>query len=422
MKSILRLPPALKHRKFSLLWCGMLISTAGSQMQLWALFWHIRSLSDQPVAVSGVGVARFVPILLLSLFAGLVADRRERRKVMMTTQSVMMLTALALSGLTALGWIQLWHIYLLTAIQAAAISFDTPARQALVPNLLPKEHLPSAFSLNSIAMTTGSIVGPALSGVVIAYAGQEFTYLFNAVSYLGVLLALVAMGDVPQQRAMRVSRGSGVDWAAIRDGVRFIRRSPIILSSMLLDFLATFFSSANTLLPFVAQDILRVGAVQYGWLAGAQSLGGILAGLAISQREQLRRQGVLLLNAVLAFGAATILFGLSRSFWLTFAALALIGGADAVSTILRNTIRQLQTPDDLRGRMVSINQIFFMGGPQLGEIEAGLVAQAFGVPAAILTGGLGCILSVGLVAGFWPQLRRFNGDEPVMAGARSGAG
>ena len=399
----------------------MLISVAGSQMQLWALFWHIRTLSDQPVAVSGVGISRFLPILLLSLFAGLAADRHNRRRVMLITQSLMMFTALALAALTAGGIIRLWHIYLLTALQAAAIAFDTPARQALIPNLLPKEDLPSAFSLNSIAMTTGSIVGPALSGVVIAYAGQQFTYLFNAISYLAVIAALIAMGEVPQQAAARLSAARGIDWAAIRQGIRFILHSPIILSSMLLDFLATFFSSANTLLPFIAQDILRVGPVEYGWLAGAQSIGGIVAGLALSQRSNLRRQGIILLDAVLVFGAATMIFGLSRWFWLTFLALMLIGAADAVSTILRNTIRQLQTPDALRGRMVSINQIFFMGGPQLGEIEAGLVAQAFGVPAAVITGGLGCILAVGLVGWRWPQLRRFNGDEPILAGARSSA-
>ena len=421
MKPFLHLPPALRHRKFTLLWAGMLISVAGSQMQLWALFWHIRTLSDQPVAVSGVGVARFIPILLLSLFAGLMADRHNRRRLMLTTQSVMMLTALILAGLTAFGMIRLWHVYVLTALQAAAIAFDTPARQALIPNLLPKEDLPSAFSLNSIAMTTGSIVGPALSGVVIAYAGQEFTYLLNGISYLAVIAALIAMGEVPQQAAARLTAKRGIDWPAIRQGIRFILHSPIILSSMLLDFLATFFSSANTLLPFVAQDILRVGPVEYGWLAGAQSVGGIIAGLALSQRSNLRRQGIILMDAVLVFGAATMIFGLSRWFWLTFLALMLIGAADAVSTILRNTIRQLQTPDALRGRMVSINQIFFMGGPQLGEIEAGVVAQAFGVPAAIITGGLGCILAVGLVGWRWPELRRFNGDEPVLAGARSSA-
>ncbi len=185
---------------------------------------------------------------------------------------------------------------------------------------------------------------------------------------------------------------------------------------MLLDFLATFFSSANTLLPFIAQDILKVGPVEYGWLAGSQSLGGVIAGLVLSQKSNLTRQGRMLLGAVGIFGLATILFGISRSYLLTFIALAVIGGSDAVSTVLRNTIRQLQTPDHIRGRMVSINQIFFMGGPQLGEIEAGLVAQAFGVVAAVVSGGIGCLAAVMWVGWRWPQLRRFNGDEPVLAG------
>lgn len=422
MKPFLRLPPALRHRRFTLLWAGMLISVAGSQMQLWALYWHIRQLSDQPAAVSGVGAARFLPILLFSLVAGVAADVRNRRKIMLVTQTVMMLTAFGLAGLTFLGLTRLWHIYLLTAVQAAAIAFDTPARQALVPNLLPKEDLPSAFSLISIAQTTGSIVGPALSGVVIALAGQGYTYLINAISFISVILALLLMGAVPQERALLNGSRSAFNLPAIREGLNFILHSPVIISSMLLDFLATFFSSANTLLPFVAQDILKVGPVPYGWLASAQSAGGILAGLSLSQRTRLQRQGRLLLQAVVVFGIATIVFGISRNFYLTFLALAIVGGADAVSTILRNTIRQLQTPDSMRGRMVSINQIFFMGGPQLGEIEAGLVAQAFGTPAAIVSGGIGCILAVGWVAVRWPQLARFNGDEAILAGTPAKAG
>ena len=417
MKKFLTLPPALRHRNFTLLWAGMLISVAGSQMQLWALYWHIRVLSDQPVAVSGIGLARFIPILAFSLFAGLVADQHNRRKVLLITQTVMLMTALGLAVLTFFGHIQLWQIYLLTAIQAVAISFDTPARQALIPNLLPNNDLPSAFSLNSIAQTTGAIIGPAASGFIIAYYGQGFTYLINAISFLAVIVALLMMGPISQVGVVR-SNGQPVrNLEAIKDGIRFITRSPIILSSMVLDFLATFFSSANTLLPFVAQDILHVGPVEYGWLAGAQSAGGILIGLAISQRSTMRRQGRLLLGSVVIFGLATIVFGVSRSIAVTFVALALIGGSDTVSTILRNTIRQLQTPDAMRGRMVSVNQIFFMGGPQLGEIEAGLVAQAFGTPAAIVTGGLGCILAVAAIVWRWPQLHRYNGDEPVLAGS-----
>jgi len=184
---------------------------------------------------------------------------------------------------------------------------------------------------------------------------------------------------------------------------------------MILDFIATFFSSANTLLPYFAQNVLRVGEVAYGWLASAQSVGAVCVGLIASQYSHIRRQGPLLLGAVVVFGVATIVFGISRIYALVFLALALMGAADSVSTIIRNTVRQMITPDSLRGRMTSINQIFFMGGPQLGEIEAGAVAQFFGVPFAIITGGVGTILGVWLVASVWPSLTRYSGDEPNVA-------
>ncbi|TLN14697.1 MFS transporter, partial [bacterium] len=314
------------------------------------------------------------------------------------------------------GQIRLGWIYLLTAVQAVAISFDLPARQALIPNLLPREDLASAFSMSSIAADLGSIIGPGLSGLTIAALGLSSVYFINAVSFLAVIAALLLIGPVPQQAVKHERQASlrgrvGAGLFDIREGVRFIQHQPIILGSMILDFFATFFSSANTLLPFIARDVLKVGVQQYGWLSAAQSIGAVGAALVISQRTRMRRQGQLLLGAVVIFGLATALFGLSRSFWLTLGALILIGAGDSVSTILRNTIRQLQTPDALRGRMISINQIFFQGGPQLGEVESGLVAQAFGPAAAIISGGLGCVLAAGLVARQWPQLKAYDGGE-----------
>jgi MFS family permease len=410
----MRLPPALRHRRYALLWAGQLISIAGSQMQLWALYWHIRTLTDSPAALSIIGAVRFVPILLIAPVAGLFADLYNRRRIILLTQTMMALVALSLALLTAGGEIQLWQIFSLTAVQAVAISFDSPSRQALIPNLVPREDLPSAFSLNSIAHSIGAIVGPALSGVVIAGLGQEYTYLINAVSFLSVIAALVLMGRV-EQSVDPEARRRGLQLGAIAEGVRFILGRKIILSSMLLDFWATFFSSANTLLPFVATDLLRVGPVEYGWLSAGQSIGAVSVGLVLSQRSGLRRQGLLLVSAVVVFGLATVLFGLSQVFWLTLLALILVGAADSLSTIVRNTIRQLQTPDYIRGRMTSLNQIFFMGGPQLGEVEAGLVAQAFGVPAAIITGGIGCIVAAGAISARWPVLPRYNGDEPTPA-------
>jgi MFS family permease len=410
------LPPALRHRRFTLLWAGLFISIAGSQMQFWTLLWHIRELTDQPIAVSGIGLARFLPILAFALIGGLFADRYDRRKIMLITQAGQALVALALGLLTLTGGIRLGWIYLLTAVQAAAISFDLPARQSIIPNLLPREDLPSAFSMTSIAADLGAIIGPALSGLAIAGMGLFSVYLINAASFLAVIAALLAIGPVAQQAAKREAHNGlrarvGAGLLDIRAGWRFILGQPVILGSMILDFFATFFSSANTLLPFIARDVLHVGVQQYGWLSAAQSIGAVSAALFISQHARLRKQGRLLLGAVVVFGLATALFGLSRSFWLTLGALILIGAADSVSTILRNTIRQIQTPDELRGRMISINQIFFQGGPQLGEVESGLVAQAFGPAAAIISGGLGCVLAAGLVARRWPHLRGYDGGE-----------
>ena len=184
-----------------------------------------------------------------------------------------------------------------------------------------------------------------------------------------MLLALVLMGSVEQQ--VQPGERVTINLSAIREGIQFILAQPIILSTMMLDFFATFFSSANTLMPIFARDILHVGAIEYGWLSAAQSIGAVGVALVISQVHEIRRQGPIFLISVVIFGLATIFFGLSRLFWVAMLALVLVGAADSVSTIIRNTIRQLQTPDYIRGRMTSINQIFFMGGPQLGEVEAG---------------------------------------------------
>lgn len=411
----LHIPPALHHRKFRLLWIGLAISVAGSQMQVWALLWHIRTLTDQPIALGAIGLARIVPIIAFSLVGGAVADTLNRRLVLFITQSAMALTALALAWLTFQDRIELWQIYALTATQAVAIAFDLPARQALVPNLVPGRDLPNAFSLQAIAFQTGSILGPAMSGLVIAYWGQPYTYLFNAVSFLAVIAALIAIGPVPQQ--LQPGERAEVSLHSIAEGVRFILAQPIIFSSMLLDFFATFFSSANTLMPIFARDILGVGAIEYGWLSAAQSIGAVIAALVISQIDEIRRQGFIFLASVVAFGLATIAFGLSRTLLVAMLALVLVGASDSVSTIIRNTIRQLQTPDHIRGRMTSINQVFFLGGPQLGEVEAGAVAQIFTAPFAVISGGVGCILAVVWIARRWPQLLHYNGDEPVRAGA-----
>jgi MFS family permease len=411
---MIHIPPALKHRRFFYLWLGQLISVSGTQMQIWAIFWHIRTLTDQPIAISGVGLVRIVPVIVFSLVSGAVADSYNRRTIILITQSTAGVLALLLGLFTQFGHITIWYIYIVTALQAVVVAFDGPARAALIPNLVPNKDLANAFSLNSIAFEAGSVIGPALSGLVIAAAGQASVYYINAISYIAVLIALALIGKV-SQKIDRLT--TGISLEAIRTGIRFILNKPILLSSMIVDFIATFFASANTLMPFVARDVLHVGVVAYGWLSAAQAVGAVLAGVVISQVHQLRRQGPLFLGAVLVFGLATIVFGAATTFVLAWCALAVTGAADSVSTIIRNTIRQLETPDEIRGRITSVNQIFFQGGPQLGELEAGAVAQLFGAPFAIISGGIGCIIGVFLIVFKWPQIRIYNGDEPQIAGA-----
>ena len=409
------IPPAFKHRRYFYIWLGLLISMAGSNMQLTAIHWHIRELTGEPdpLALGGIGVARFLPVVIFSLIGGAVADTLNRRKILFTTQSILAVQALVLGYLTFSGNISIWSIYILTAVQGAAASFDLPARQAMVPNLVPRSDLPSAFSLSSIAFNIGSMAGPVLASLVIKDWGLEWVYVINAISFLAVIIALVLIGHVPQEK----TQSNGINLSSVWDGVKFIFSRQLILSTMVMDFIATFFASANTMMPIIARDILRVGVVEYGWLTMAQSTGSVLAGLVVSQFKQIRKQGMAFLVSVMTFGLATIIFGLTRSLGLALVALAIVGAADAVSTIIRNTIRQLQTPDHIRGRMTSVNQIFFMGGPQLGEVEAGLVASAFGVPFAIVSGGIGCILGMGIVAWKWPQLVAYDGYEPQPAAA-----
>jgi len=315
-------------------------------------------------------------------------------------------------------------------IQSVAVAFDGPARQALIPSLVPRENLANAYSLTSIASKVGGILGPAICGVVIAFLGLQWAYWINAISYLAVIAALIAMGDIRtviEKKAFELrgspgsseivpvpARGTGRGTIRdIREGIEFIKNSPIIFSVMILDFFGTFFSSANTLLPFVARDILHVGPIQYGWLSASQSIGTVIIGLYLSQKTKLLRQGMLISISVAMFGLATILFGISTSFWLTMLALILIGVFDGLSTIIRNTVRQLLTPDAMRGRMMSITQIFFKGGPQLGEVESGLAAQIFGLPFAIVSGGVGCVMAACIVVRKIPQLWNYNGDEAI---------
>ena len=399
---------ALQHRNFRLLWGSQLVSMAGSMMQNAAILWHVSLLvppSQRGIALGTVGLVRVLPIVGFSLVSGVVADALDRRKLMLITQTGMALAATMLALLEFRGVRALWPVYLLAALGAAFGSFDGPARQSLVPNLVPREHLPNAIGLNSVMFQAAAVIGPALGGIVIATLGVGWAYAFNAGSFLCVIAALLMMRDLPPRPAG--TRGE-ISLAAAREGLQYVFANPLIRSTMLLDFAATFFASATALLPIFAQDILKVGAHGYGWLSAAPSVGAVLTSiLLVRWAEHIEKRGLVLLWAVVIYGAATIAFGFSRSFALTFACLAVTGAADTVSMVIRNIIRQLHTPDAMRGRMTSVNMIFFMGGPQLGELEAGAVANLWGAPISVITGGIGCIVANGWVAWRTPALRRY---------------
>ncbi len=418
---------ALQYHDFRLMWAGNFVSVVGSQMQLVAINWHVYrllagtsititlfgrevALGAEALGLGGVGLARVIPIMIFAIIGGALADTANRRKLLIVTNGIAGLLAAVLALLSFTQRDNVLAIYLLTAAGAATAAFSSPAQQALIPNLVPRADLTNAISLNSTMRHIATIGGPALAGLIIGAASESWVYAINAVSFAAVIVALSLLhysGRVVQ------STTSGLGWSAIVEGWRFVRGSRIIWSSMLLDFMATFFSSARTMLPLVAGEILKVGAQGYGLLSTAEALGAVTAGAALSLRRDIYRQGVVLLSSVALYGAATAFFGLSTSFALSYLLFMIIGGADTVSMVIRQTIRQSTTPDRLRGRMTGINQIFFMGGPQLGELEAGIVASIFGVPFAIVSGGLATVAMTAVIAQRYPRLRTYTRDTMI---------
>ena len=283
-------------------------------------------------------------------------------------------------------------------------AFDSPARQALVPRLVDKAQLTNALSLYVTIFQIAAIAGPAVGGVLLAATGPTFIYVVDVFSYAVVVGALLAMRHRHTGRA-----GAPVSLRAIAEGLRFMRGAPIIWSTMLLDFAATFFAGSLLLLPIFADQLLHVGPRGLGLLYAAQPAGAALTGAALSSMRAIRRQGPTILWAVAVYGAAIALFGLSPWFWASFLLLAISGAADMVSAVIRNVVRHGNTPDELRGRMSSVVMIFFMGGPQLGEVEAGAVARLFGARVSVASGGVLCVLAAAAAAVLIPQLRRYEG-------------
>lgn len=404
---------ALSYPAYRLMLIGQFISLIGTQMQVVGLNWHVYELTHSAVALGGLGLNRFIPIVIFSMIGGSFADTHNRRTILFITQSLLAVLSLILAILTVLGHMNIILIYVIGALSAMVVSFDNPARQALTPSLVKKEHLPNAMSINMISWQTATILGPTIAGFILAKLGVSSIYFLNAVSYLAVLFALFFMKTEYKQTFSTTK----VSWHSAKEAITFVRSKSILWSTMTLDFFSTFFSSATSLLPIYAKDILHVGPQGLGILFAAPAIGAVASGFAVAHMGTVRKAGKILLISVAVYGLATVIFGISSLFFLSFFALILIGAGDSLSTIIRGTIRQLETPDYIRGRMTAINMMFVMGGPQLGEFESGVLAAAVGAPLSVVIGGVGTLLTVGIISWKIKSLRAYIHPftEPVAA-------
>lgn len=399
----------LRHRDYRLLWGAELVSTLGSQTQRVAIAWQVFELTGDPLQLGLLGLFRFVPVFAFGLVGGVVADRRDRRRTLLATQSVLLLTSALLAGLTITGAASIAWIYGVTFVSATVGAVGNPARQALIPALVPRGEIAGAMSMSIFGSQVAAVSGPALGGLTIGVAGVATAYVLDAVTFAAVIAAALAIRARPTVVA---ATGSGL--AAAIEGLRFLRGSPILLGVMSVDFLATFFGASTYLMPVFAEEILGVGPQGLGLLLAAPAAGAVLGSVAMGSIRMPARPGAGVLLAVAAYGACILGFGLSRHVGLSLAFLAASGAADAVSMALRHTVRNLATPDALRGRIAAAHSTFAMGGPQLGEFEAGAVAAVAGAGTSVALGGLGTLLTVAVVARRVPAIARYRvtGDTP----------
>lgn len=391
---------------------GAFVSEIGNQMQVVAIAWQVYEMTRNPISLGLIGVANFVPIILFSLIGGVVVDKVDRRNLLILIQGLQAILALSLFGLTIFHLISPLIIYAILFLISTSQSFSIPARQSVVPHLVPKKLFMNAVSSNTLQYQSAIMVGPALAGFLIAGVGVQAIYLVNALSFLFFIRAIYSI-RVPLQRhdmeEVEFSLGS------VMEGIRFVVKTPVLLTTMILDFLVTFFGTATILMPVFAQDVLAVGPKGLGLLYSAPAIGGVLAGLFVSlMHHKIKHQGKAIIASIILYGLATIGFGLSKILPLSLFFLILVGFGDMFSTIIRNTIRQLITPDYLRGRMASVMRIFFQGGPQLGDMEAGFLAKAVGGPISVVVGGVGVLLVLSLLIFKGKTLRQYHGKDLVV--------
>ena len=390
------------HPAYGWFWCARVASGMAFQMVAVAVGWQIYEITHSTFQLGMIGLVQFLPIVLFTLPAGHVADRYDRRVVC----GIAVATQGLAIGALAIGcwghWLGAPGIYVLIGLIGSTRAFQGPSTQALVPSLVPEELVPQAVAWGSGAFQTASIIGPSIGGLLYAF-GPAVPY---AVASVLALLGAVSLSVIRQERSVRPR--TPPTFASLFSGFHYIRGHPIILGSISLDLFAVLFGGATALLPVFARDLLHVGAWGLGALRSAPAIGSILMSIALARHPPNRRVGTKMFFAVYAFGASTVLFGLSRSFLLSMAALIVLGAVDTISVVIRSSLVQLETPDEMRGRVGAVNSLFIGTSNQLGEFESGVTAAMFGTVPATVIGGVGTLIVAFLWMRLFPDLRAFD--------------
>ena len=406
---------ALRSRDFRLLLIGRFITSFGNEMLTFAIAWELWLRSRSAFALGMVGLVQVAPVILLSIPAGHVADQHNRRKIVRITQAAFALCSLGLAFLSLFEG-PLILIYLCLLGFGIARAFSDPASSTLVPEMVPPELFTNAATWTSSTWQLASIMGPALAGVIVAlWNNVTIIYIFDAFAALTFLVIL----SLIKGRTLALSRKIATK-ESVMEGLRFIRGTQVILAAITLDMFAVLFGGAVALLPIYATDILNVGPQGMGVMRAAPSIGAIIMAFIVANLPPFKHAGRTLLFAVAGYGVATIVFGLSTTFWISVLMLTLLGGLDNISVIIRSTLILTFTPDEMRGRMAAVNSIFVGTSNELGAFESGMVASLFGPIIAVVAGGIGTILVVLAIAKFWPEMRELKTlDAPVRESAKS---
>jgi MFS family permease len=399
----------LRYRDFRLLWIAETVSIAGSYTQRAAMGWQIYKLTGSELDLGLLGLAKFLPVLLFGVVGGVIADRGDRKRTLLLSQVLLLAVAATLALLTYTDQITLWWIYLLAFLDGVFFSVAAPTRRALIANLVPRSSLPAAATITNLGMNISQIAGPALGGVLIAAAGPGTAYLVDAISFGFVVISILMITTRIEPVAITLS---GLESA--KEGLSFLRRTPVLAGVMVTDALATFFGMATVLMPVFAEEIFHVGPTGFGLLLAAPAAGAVAMGLAMSVMRLPDRIGQVVLVSICVYGLAIFGFGITTSFVVGLICLALSGAADAMSATLRHAIRDIITPDHLRGRLAAIHRTLAVGGPQLGELRSGVTAAAFGVGPAVAVGGLLATLSVVAVGALVPAIGKFRVNGAVV--------